>query len=472
MKKLSLQSRIAFNCITSTAILTGILCAVILLVISIHANRRINDISVAHRDYFMQRLSVNNGQLTYGNIHPDEAVNAGIIDRQAVYVEIFDNSGNRIYSSPNLQNGSLPPEKSSFELNGEKIRLKKLPVQIGNKTEGCLLIAVAAGDMDLLMTILFRVCMVGFFFNLALQFITSRIIAKNSIKPIREIIDISNTITHNSLDSRIPLPNNQDELYELSDTVNKLLDRIECAIEREKSFTSYASHEFRTPLSVLKGTMEVLIRRPRSEDEYRKRITACIKEVDKLNGMIEQMLILTRYEDSRRSLSFACHTIESLIHTAASPFCDAIIGKKLEMKTSVQPRNISLYTDEYALSVILNNLISNAVKYSHDGGVIDIKAYRENDCLIVEIQNSGHGIPQEELDCIFEKFYRSRTPEQPEIKGFGLGLPIVKRFCSLLNIDISITSEPGKNTMARLTIPLYTARGISINPEGLHLSAK
>ncbi|MDR0757514.1 MAG: HAMP domain-containing protein [Tannerella sp.] len=353
MKKLSLQNRIAFNCIASTGVLAGILCAVILFVISRHAGR----------------------------------------------------------------------------------------------------LAAETAETERLMTILYRVCAVGFLFVLTLQFTISRIIAKNSIKPVREIIDISGAITHSNLNSRIPLPPCRDELYELSDTINRLLDRIECAVEREKSFTSCASHEFRTPLSVLKGTMEVLIRHPRSEEEYRKRITACIKEVDRLNGMIEQLLTLARYEDSRRTLRFASLPLESLIHTAASLFADAIIDRKLKVKTSVRPPNISVHTDEHALSVILNNLISNAVKYSNDGGTVDIEAYRENGRLTVEIQNSGHGIPQEELDCIFERFYRSRAAGQPETKGSGLGLSIVKRFCSLLDIDIDITSEPGKTTVARLSIP-------------------
>ncbi|MCD8261410.1 MAG: HAMP domain-containing protein [Bacteroides sp.] len=137
-------------------------------------------------------------------------------------------------------------------------------------------------DVENLFTILLRVCAVGCFVVLMLLFSISRRIARNSIKPIREIINTAEVITHNNLSARIPLPNHTDELYELSETINHLLDRIEYAVERERNFTSYASHEFRTPLSILKGTMEVLIRKPRSEAEYKKRISICIKEVDRL----------------------------------------------------------------------------------------------------------------------------------------------------------------------------------------------
>ena len=94
------------------------------------------------------------------------------------------------------------------------------------------------------------------------------------------------------------------------------------------------------------------------------------------------------------------------------------------------------------------------MKYSNDRGTIDIKANQQDNHLIIEIENSGRGIPQEELKYIFDKFYRSYASERPEIKGFGLGLPIVNRFCSLLNIDIEITSDLDKITVAKLTIPL------------------
>ncbi len=310
---------------------------------------------------------------------------------------------------------------------------------------------ISLNDVEQLFTILLRVCAVGFFFVLSLLFLRARVIARNSTKPIREIINTVNTITHNNLSARIPLPNHKDELYELSETINNLLDRIEYAVEREKSFTSYASHEFRTPLAVLKGTMEVLIRKPRSEAEYKGKISECIKEVDKMNNMVEQLLILTRYEEGKRSLNYGHYSLEDLVNNAVCLFCDIILSKKLHITTTLSPKEISIYTDEYSFSTILNNLVSNAVKYCNDEGTVEIKAQAQGNLLIIEIENTGPGIAPEELEFVFEKFYRSA--ENPDVKGFGLGLPIVKRFCSLLNIEMGITSEKGKKTIARLIIP-------------------
>lgn len=316
-------------------------------------------------------------------------------------------------------------------------------------------------DVQRLFVILLRVCCVGCFFMLLMLFAISREIAYKSTKPIRDIINITNTITHHNLNARIPLPAHKDELYELAETMNNLLERMEHAVEREKSFTSYASHEFRTPLAVLKGTMEVLVRKPRSEAEYRERIAACIKEVDKLNDMVEQMLILTRYEEGKSSLNYAYHTVEDMINGSVCLYCDLILGKKIEIKTSFLPPDASvIYTDEYCLSTILNNLISNAVKYCNEKGVIEINTNKENNYLIIKIQNTGHGIPKEELESIFEKFYRPYPADSPESQGFGLGLSIVKRFCMLLNIVIDIKSELNQVTTATLKIPLQSESNV------------
>ncbi len=244
-------------------------------------------------------------------------------------------------------------------------------------------------------------------------------------------------------------------MYELSETINNLLDRIEYAVERERNFTSYASHEFRTPLSVLKGTMEVLIRKPRSETEYKERIGTCIEEVDKLNNMVEQLLILTRYEDNRQSLHYKTLPVESLVNNCVGPYCDDMLVKRMECKISIQPENISLRTDEYLFSTVLNNLISNAVKYANEGGLFEIKGYQKDAAYTIEVHNTGGGIPLEEMENIFEKFYRSYTPGIKEIKGFGLGLAIVKRFCDLLDIKIHIESEINQYTIAKLIIPTY-----------------
>lgn len=265
------------------------------------------------------------------------------------------------------------------------------------------------------------------------------------------IINTSNKITRDNLTERIPLPHNKDELYILSDTINNLLDRIEKAIEREKSFTSYASHELRTPLAVLKGTLEVLIRKPRQQEEYEEKVKYCVKEIDRLNHFVDELLILTRYENQKQSLKLEGISTKQIIDEILKFFSENIQQKNIHVKTDILPEDIYLKTDVYLFSTIINNILSNAIKYSHPNGKIEIDVRETNGMVYCEIRDNGIGIPEKDMEKIFDKFYRST--DHPYIKGFGLGLSIVKRFCCLLNIHIELSSKEGTGSIVRLQIP-------------------
>lgn len=302
---------------------------------------------------------------------------------------------------------------------------------------------------ELLMTILMRVCIVGFCFIMAILFVISRYIAQRSIKPIQDIIDTAASITHSNLSARIPLPTHRDELYTLSTTINDLLDRLQEAINREKSFTSYASHEFRTPLAVIKGTMEVLIRRPRTPQVYEERIATCIAEVDRLNNMVQQLLLLTRLEEGRSNLVMTPCNLHDLIAETLRPYSARIEEKQLQISINI-PTHQTLLTDRSAMSTILTNLLSNAVHYTPQQGNISLQTTTHGRNLVFSVCNSGPGIPQAEQENIFGRFYRLPASSATHPQGHGLGLSIVKNLCALLNVDISLQSETGKGVCMKM----------------------
>lgn len=201
----------------------------------------------------------------------------------------------------------IPPKKIMCLFNGElaekRIRQVEVPILDENgKRIGHLLVAVAREGSEVVLETLRHIMLITFPVILIILFFVARFIAGRSIKPINEIINTSNKITGDNLTERIPLPHNKDELYILSNTINNLLDRIEKAIEGEKSFTSHASHEFRTPLAILKETLEVLIRKPCQQEEYEEKVRYCVKEIDRLNHLVDELLILTRYENQKQTL--------------------------------------------------------------------------------------------------------------------------------------------------------------------------
>lgn len=296
-------------------------------------------------------------------------------------------------------------------------------------------------------------CGVADGFILALLFFLARRMARDSIRPVTDIISTARSITYTTLDVRMSLPEHQDELYELAETINSLLDRISSAMEREKSFTSYASHEFRTPLAVLKGRMEVLMRKPRSEEEYKKGFAECIAEVDKLNAMVEQLLLFSRCESGRQQLKYSTLRLMDVVNASLSDLSDSILHRQLQMSLNFSQDDMKVVTDERCFSAIVSNLLSNAVKYANEGGTVSIYADESNDGMLVRISNTGKGLTDEQLSHVFDKFYRSHETSGTASKGFGLGLPIAKQCCEMLGIKLNMESQPSELTTVTLHIP-------------------
>jgi signal transduction histidine kinase len=218
------------------------------------------------------------------------------------------------------------------------------------------------------------------------------------------------------------------------------LDRIETAVEREKQFTSDASHELRTPLTVIKGTLEVLIRKPRNHQEYEEKINFCVTEVNRLNHLVDQLLLLARFENQNQSLKIEKVHLNALILDTLSRYSNTIQSKNILVSTEF-PKEYYVSSDSYLLSIIINNLVANALKYSNEKATLTIIITDTNNIIECHIIDSGIGIPSADLSKIFNQFYRSKSNEHPEIKGTGLGLSIVRRLCTLLNVEIAISSE-------------------------------
>lgn len=439
--------------------LIGFVFVTIYLVVEFSVSNHLNDDLQREVDRHSQEVEVKNGTIALKRHKEWMEREHNTVGVDPVFIEFLDIEGNLIDKSPNLKESHLlydPNQKDNVFYNGElaekRIRQVQVPILDENgKRVGHLLVAVAREGSEVVLETLRHIMLITFPVILIILFFVARFIAGRSIKPINDIIDTSNKITRDNLTERILLPHNKDELYILSDTINQLLDRIEKAIEREKSFTSYASHEFRTPLAVLKGTLEVLIRKPRQQEEYEEKVKYCVREIDRLNHLVDELLILTRFENQKQSLNLENTSIKSIIEDTLKYLSRNIQEKNITIKTNIPFDGIYFKTDIYLFSTIISNILSNAIKYSNQDGEIQVNAHKENNVIYCEIKDNGVGISEKDMEKIFDKFYRST--DHSDIKGFGLGLPIVKRFCSLLNIQIDISSKEGVGSTFKLQIP-------------------
>jgi signal transduction histidine kinase len=452
MFSFSYKNRIAFNYILSTALLISVVFCTIYKITSYSINNHINeDILEESREYQEEiEIDSNNTYLIQVNQWSERDNNS--VNVNPVFVQFLDNNNKLIDKSPNLKGFQLQLLKGNKDnqfvdifLNKKPIRQIQIPLFDKDNKVGYLLVAMSLDEATLILTNLRNTLFVTFPLILILLFFIARFIAGRSIKPVTLITETSSRITTDNLKDRIDLPQNKDELYVLSKTINDLLDRIENAVDREKQFTSDASHELRTPLTVLKGTLEVLIRKPRNQAEYEEKINFSISEVNRLNNLVDQLLLLARFENQKQSLRIEKIYLNAIILDVLTLYSSKIKEKKIEILHDFS-KDYFIKSDNYLVSIIIGNVISNAIKYSNINGKISISLSKIDSKIICSISDDGIGIAKEDLDKVLNPFYRSDSTKHPEIKGTGLGLSIVERITQLLNIEFKIESEVNKGT--------------------------
>ena len=447
MQQLSFRNRIASHYIITTALLICAVFCMIYVIVSFSVYNHVKDDINSEVEKHLEEIEIENSQFHLINKEEWREKEHNTIDVNPVFIQFIDQNKKVKEKSPNLKNGTLQFNSNAvaYQLYDSKlahklIRQAQAPIRENGKIIGYLIVAMSLEAPNMLLHDLSEVLLISYPIILLVLFLIARLIAGRSIKPISSIMTTSNAITKDNLKSRIPLPKTKDELYVLSKTINNLLDRLETAIEREKQFTSDASHELRTPLTVIKGTLEVLIRKPRATQEYEDKINFCVTEVNRLNHLVDQLLLLARYEDDKQSLKIDSVYLNGLIQDAITRQSMLIESKEIQIN-NLFANDFYCLSDNHLVSIIINNLISNAVKYSKEKGVVTIQLNQIDHQIECIISDSGIGIPKTDLEKIFHPFFRSNTVNYPEIKGIGLGLSIVQRLCLLLSIDLKITSK-------------------------------
>jgi len=457
MQQLSFKNRIASNYIITTALLIFVVFFVIYYIVRFSVYIKVNNDIKTEVTKHLKEIEVKENCVLLIREKQWKNIQFNKVDISPAFIQFVDELGALVDKSPNLKQKKLNyyPEAINNvlfdgKLENTSVRQIQVPLYQNTKIIGFMIIAMSLEDSVMVLNNLFIILLVAYPLILLVLFLIARFIAGRSIKPISAIIETSNIITKDNLKSRIPLPINKDELHLLADTINNLLDRVENAIEREKQFTSDASHELRTPLAVIKGTLEVLVRKPRNQEEYREKIDFCINEVNRLNNLVDELLLLARFENQKQSLKTERVSLNAVFLDIVSRNSTIISEKKLSC-VPLFTKDYYIDTDSYLFSLIVNNVLTNAIKYSKIGGIINFDIKETKTATVFTISDNGIGIASEDLEKIFDQFYRSKSNQHPQIKGTGLGLSIVKRLCLLLQIDLEIKSKENVGTKVILS---------------------
>ncbi|MFW5982246.1 MAG: sensor histidine kinase [Halanaerobiaceae bacterium] len=281
--------------------------------------------------------------------------------------------------------------------------------------------------------------------------LTGYTITKKTLKPINAISNTAKEISGTDISKRLKVEGPEDELTRLSKTFNSMLDRLEIAFQRERRFVSDASHELRTPISVIKGYINLLDRWGKEEEEVRdEAIEAIQKETENMKSLIEGLLFLARGDDQYITLNKTNFQADELIEEIIQE--TNIISDNKEIKSN-RIDVVEINADREMIKQMLRIFIDNSIKYTAEGGEIKIDLINHGEHLDFLIEDTGIGIPENDLPHVFERFYRvdkSRTNR----KGSGLGLSIAKWIIDKHNGEVGIESEVGKGTRVKISIPV------------------
>ncbi len=383
-----------------------------------------------------------------------------VADIDPEYVQLVDNNGKIVSKTANLARNVLSFEPSysgvrffNSAIGAAAMRQVQVPLVDGRGVvKGYLIVAVPLKSAMIVLHDLKFIVLVSFPVIILTLFVLTRLVAGKSIQPIEEVISTAETMGQANLELRIPLPQRHDELYRLSSTINALFDRLQEAFHREKQFTADASHELKTPLAVVKGTLEVMVRKPRSVPHYEERIRYCLDELNRMARLIDQLLLLARYESGKTSANICRRDLAPLLESLVSRMEPVAIAKNISLKIdSISLGAVS--ADQAMLEMMLENILSNAIKYSPEGSSIEIWAGSRSGKPVCAITDYGFGIPREKLQKVFERFYRVDSSRTSSTGGSGLGLSIVKKLADLQHIALSIDSRENSGTTVNLTFP-------------------
>ena len=277
------------------------------------------------------------------------------------------------------------------------------------------------------------------------------VISSRSLSRIDSIIKKTNEITAQNLNEKIEGEEFQDEYGRLVRTMNAMIDRIKTSLEYINQFSISASHELKTPLTILRGEIEVALKSGKNNTEYRQVLESNYEETLRLINIVDKLFLISRIDQSliflkKENVSLLEFLEESVINLAP-------LGKKHNIKLSLDIKDdATLNIDSGLMREAISNLVDNAFKYGDENSTIIIKAETYNGLIKIIVINKGPGIPKEALPFIFDRFYRVESSRNRNMGGAGLGLSIVKSIVSWHDGKVEAESEPDKET--RFTISL------------------
>jgi heavy metal sensor kinase len=281
------------------------------------------------------------------------------------------------------------------------------------------------------------------------------IFAGRMLSPVRKMKSLAEQIRQGRWDKRLTLKSQGKEINELGLILNEIIDNIKRSIESQKRFTADVSHEIRSPLTSLRGSIEVALRKKRPPEEYEEVLRNNLSDVIRLTRLTDNLLFLSKAENKILALRRQWFDVKRMLGSVIEGFREKTMVEGLTIIEDYQ-NELELNGDIELLEQAFSNIIDNGMKYTPRGGSITIKCYEEDSFVKILVSDTGIGIPEDQIPHIFERFYRVDREHSKRLGGTGLGLAITHWIIKAHNGEISVTSTVDKGTEFTIILPKMT----------------
>jgi heavy metal sensor kinase len=297
-------------------------------------------------------------------------------------------------------------------------------------------------------------------------------LSRRALKPVDEITEAARSIRISNLSERLEVPRTGDELERLSETLNDMLARLESAVKSLSRFTADASHEIRTPLSIIRTTAEIAVRRSRTAESYRDALNEIVVEAERMTQLVDDLLFLARCDSESVEMQMKALDLAALVRTVCKEMQPLAETCAIEFGCTAPPEPLFINANDLAVRRLILVLLDNALKYTPAGGGVAVTLNREGDRVVLEVSDSGPGIPADERALIFERFYRTPEARIKVQTGSGLGLSLAAGIAERHGARIQVETEEGRGSRFRVTFQESACRSTGTTSPKLPASAQ
>jgi two-component system OmpR family sensor kinase len=378
------------------------------------------------------------------------------------FAQVLTPSGRVFDASPEAEDPSLTPSQIQTALGGSilldrvdalgidgSVRILATPVHAQGRNL-VVVVGTATEDRNQALTELRQAFVIGAPVGVLLAAGIGYLLASLALTPVERMRRRAETIRLDRGEQRLPLPRASDEIRRLGETLNAMLDRLDESFKRERRFVADASHELRTPITVLKSELEVALRTSKLPPDELRAVRSALEEADRLTQLAEDLLVLARADEGRLPVRREPSNVSELIERARRPFAGEAedVGREISVDVAA---DLSASVDPLRIEQALHNLIDNSLR--HGAGPIRVSAVNRDGALVLSVADGGTGFGPEESGRAFERFTRGK--EERAGTGSGLGLAIVRAIAEAHGGTAEIvTSNGSAGAEVELVIPL------------------